>query len=509
MTGLSAKKDTIVLFYPASWPEGTRGRIPYALLYLERMIRDLGLRIILIDEQVTRDYREVLLEHGERLLLAGVSVMTGEQIRGGIRFSEMARELSSASIVWGGWHPSLLPEETLREPFVDYVVIGQGECTFRRLVETLRDDRDPGLIPGIGYKSGGGVVTTPVEGFRDINLFPRIDLSLVDINEYVFRTVYSDRCLGYFCSHGCPYSCAFCCVANVYGRRWYRKGIDEIVEDLCYFKETAQIKSVTFDDDNFFVDRDFAIEFCHRLIASGLDLLWDTSAHAGVFLKKFSDEDVALFRRSGCRQIYIGAESGDQRVLDRISKGTRVEDNLRFVELLHRHDIVPMMSTMICFPQGDGADVSLTLDMLRRAKLQVPSLRARIFFYTPYPGTELYEEARQHGFVPPERLADWPRHTLRKFRPPWSSGDCRRQLEIFANFYFPLADSRFYQSIPVVKLRPLVFLVNKLFYPLVRLRMRRNFFRWPVEAVLFLGALRLFNRMMGTRFCLGYESYLD
>lgn len=503
------KKNVVVLFYPSPWPDEQRGRIPYALLYLERMLRDLDLEIVLIDEQVNRDYENLIRGLGARILLAGVSSMTGDQILGGMRFSRLIKELSNALVVWGGWHPTLLPEQTLLENEIDLAILGQGEISLRQMAIKLLDGQFPEGIPGTAYKRDGEVVVVPSEQFVDINTFPDLDFGLLDLNDYVFKPAYAQRCVGYFCSHGCPFNCAFCCVATVYGRRWYKKDVAKIIEDLRMFKERTGIDSVTFDDDNFFVSREFAIEFCQAMKASGLELLWDTSAHAATFLKHFSDDDVCLMYEAGCRQIYVGAESGSQEILDLISKGATVEDNLSFVKVLRRHGIVPMLSTMICFPINCGDDVGLTIDMVRRAKLIDPNLRARIFFYTPYPGTELYALAEKNGFRAPQRLLDWPRHTLRKFRAPWANKDFRWDVEIFANFYFPLSSPQYYKSVPAGRLKPILFLINLVFFPFAYLRMRLNCFRCPLEALVFLGALRFFNKIMKTSYSLGFESYLD
>lgn len=503
--------SVIILFYPATWPQGVRGRIPYALLYLERMVRRPGVEVIIIDEQVTPNYLPLIEQVSGRLLMAGVSAMTGNQIKGGIKFSQLIKEKMGglAPVVWGGWHPTLLPENVLNSGFADYVVVGQGEHPFQLLVEALQEGSGVEDIPGIAYKQGDACVINDPLPFSDMNQYPKLDFSLIEIHNYTYKSSYSENCVGYFCSHGCPYNCAFCCLAKVFNRKWFRKDIDEIINDLTLFKEKAGIDSVTFDDDNFFVNRDFALELCRRLIDSKLGLLWDTSAHAGSFLKTYSDGDIDLMYRSGCRQIYVGAESGDQAILDLISKGTTVEDNIKFVETLKRHRIIPMFSAMVGFPVDNGRDFRLTLDMIRRAKLVDRTLRARVFFYTPYPGTDLYELALQQGFSPPEKLEGWPDHTLRKFKAPWVAPRCRSNLEVFINFYFPLCNPEFYRTVPVRALKPVVWIINKIFYPIALFRFKHNFFTWPIEALLFLYALRLFNRITGKSFSLGYESYLD
>lgn len=503
-------KDVVLLFYPNPSPgDSSQYRVPYSLLYLERAIRDLAVKIILLDEQLQPEYGAVLAANQDRLLLVGVSSLTGDQIQGGIAFSKMVRQKCNAPIVWGGWHPTLLPEQTLQEPFIDFVVLGQGERPLRELVEHLRGDLDITRISGLGFKQHGRVTINAPDCSHDPNLFPRIDLGLLDLKQYLNKSRLPEKFISYFATHGCPLNCAFCCIGKVYQRRWYHKPVKDIIEELRYLKEKVGIDSLLFDDDNFFVNPAFARELAKAMIAEKLELTWETSAHAHIFAKAFSDEDVRLFAQSGCRQIYVGAESGDQEVLDLLDKHLKVEETLQFVTRLQRSGITPRLSTMVCLPTDSGRDFCLTLDLLRRAKLLNPGLRASVFFYTPYPGTRLYDRSVEKGFVPPTRLRDWAHHTLRKFKAPWAGKGLDWQLEYFVNFYFPLSDPQFYRLVRSSKIRLIVRVVNKLFFPISRLRLKLNFFRFPGEAALFLRLLHFYNRVTGSNFCLGNGSYIQ
>lgn len=144
------RKNVVILFFANPSPgDSSQYRVPYSLLYLERALRDLRLEIILLDRQVQPDDSKLLDEKCDRLLLVGVSTRTGEQISGGIAFSKKVRQCSDATIVWGGWHPTRLPEQTLQEPFIDFVVVGQGERPLRLLIEHSRDGREPSDIAAV------------------------------------------------------------------------------------------------------------------------------------------------------------------------------------------------------------------------------------------------------------------------------------------------------------------------------------------------------------------------
>jgi anaerobic magnesium-protoporphyrin IX monomethyl ester cyclase len=504
------RKDVVILFFPNPSPgDSSQYRIPYSLLYLERALRDLDLEIILLDEQVEPDYSKILVEKRDRLLLVGVSTLTGEQISGGIAFSKKVRECSNASIVWGGWHPTLLPEQTLQEPFIDFVVVGQGERPLRLLIEHLIDGREPSDIAGVAYKRGGKIIVNRGSPFENINAFPRINFRLLDMRKYFNQSRLPEHFIGYFATHGCPLDCSFCCIGEIYHRRWQHKPVEQIIDELRYLKEEVGVDSLLFEDDNFFVNAKFAREFAQALIDAKLDLKWETSAHAHIFTKAYTADDVRLFAQSGCRQIYIGAESGDQEVLNLLDKHLEIQETMHFVEMLCEQSITPRLTTMVCLPTDSGRDFDMTVDLLCRVKLMEHSVRASIFYYTPYPGTRLYQRAKEKGFVPPQRLDAWCNHTLRKFRAPWAPKGIDWRLEYFANFYLPLADSRFYRLVRSRKIRPIVFLVNKLFYPFARLRLKMKYFRFPIEAISFLSVLRVYNKLTGSTFCLGNGSYVD
>jgi len=503
-------RKVVVLFFPNPTPgDPTQRRVPYALLYLERAIRDLDIEVVLLDEQRQPDYMPILAAKRDRLLLAGVSSLTGEQITSGIAFSRRVRDLSRAPVVWGGWHATLLPEQTLREPYIDYVVVGQGERPLRELVERLLAGKDPCDIPGLASKQGEAVSLNPPASVENITAFPPIDLARLDLREYLNTSRQPERFLGYFASHGCPLDCSFCCIGEIYQRRWFPKPVAQIIDELRFLKEKVGVDSLLFEDDNFFVRAKFARELAQAMIDAKLNLKWETSAHAHIFTKAYTDDDVRLFAESGCLQIYIGAESGDQEALDILNKQATVEENLRFVEMLTRHGILPRFSTMVCLPTDTGRDFKMTVDMLCRAKLDHPSLRASIFLFTPYPGTRLYERATDKGFLPPQHLEGWAHHTLRRFKAPWAPKGIQWQLEYFANFYLPLVDPQFYRLVRSRKIRPVVFLVNKIFFPLAWLRFKTGYFGLPMEAAAFLWFLRLYNRTTGSHFCLGNGSYIE
>lgn len=504
------KRNLIVLFSPDSFRYGKKiPRIPFSLLFLERMVRDLPVETVIISEVLQPDYEDYLIKLKDRIFLAGVTSMTGFQIAGGIAFSELVKKHTGSPVVWGGWHTTLMSEQVLQNSYIDFIVKGQGEVTFRELVQALLNGTSFENIEGLGFKTKDGIKINNEGIFQNPFTFPEIDFSKIEIEKYIFRSRYADKCLSFFCSLGCPYNCGFCSVALVYKRKWYHNDVDRLISSLEFLIEKTGINGLKIEDDNFFVNRTFVISFCKELINRNLKLEWYGQGHASHILKTYSDEDVQLFKKAGARMISIGAESGDQDILDLIDKKNLVQDNIKCLQLFTRNEIDSFYTTMVGFPIDPYEDFSETIAMLMEAKYFDPRFKAMLSFYTPYPGTKLYEISLENGFVPPASLAEWANHTFKKNRAPWLGKKIYISAEYFMNFYFPLADFNLYKMAPG-KTKFFVLLISLMTYPLIRLRFKYKFLKFPFEAFIFLKILDIINAVFKTNFKFRYnqEGYL-
>lgn len=499
-------KKTIILFFPLLDSMNVHSNYPWALIYLERMVREMDVEVILIDERLVSDYTSIIQNAADNLLFAGISAMVGQQIANGINFYKTFKTISNAPVIWGGWFPTVFPEMLLRDGYADYVCVGQGEKPFQAFTEKMISGTDVTDIAGIGRIKNGEIVITPNERLTDPSMFPRADLSLININHLIDineKVGFGYRGADYLATIGCPYNCSFCNLALVFGRKWFAKTISEIFSDLKYLKEHANVSHITFGDDNFFAGKNFIKEFCNEMIKSGLSLTWEANAHAGFFLKHFKDNDVQLMYNSGCRRIKVGAESGDQEVLDLLNKKTDIKDNLKIVKLLKRYKIQTRFFTMVCFPINPDRDFWKTLNMIGKAKLIDRSMDANINYFKPIPKTPLYQLCLDSGFKYPitcEGLIDF---FSKKYTAPWLKKDYQKSLDDFVNFYFLLADPKYFLRAPAKK-RLFVFLMNIFFFPAIYLRFKFNLMKIPIEARIFK---RLLLNITGYRISNAFAAY--
>jgi len=489
-------RPSIILFYPATVPEKhPRFSMPYALLYLERMIRHLNIDVIIIDEDMTPDYKSEIVNHAESLFCVGVSSMTGYQLKGGINFSDYIRkQFPKVKIIWGGWHPSVLTEETLHNNYIDFIVHGQGEWAFKELIEALLKGSDVSEIKGLAYKKDSKTYINPRALYKNTQELPFVNYNLIDVRKYVVANT-----IVYFASHGCVYECGFCAMSTMYKKKWYPKSIDNIIVELKYLQRLSQFKYINFQDDNFFVSKPFTIGLCNAILASGLQFEFVSSAHACNLLL-YTDEELSLIYKAGCRKVYIGAESGSQDVLDLINKRETVADNFKVLNKLMKHKIITVFSTMVALPACPEIDLNLTLDMIRKGKLIDERLEILTFYYTPYPETSLYKIALLHGFDAPKTTEEWSGYTMFNSKLPWHKKYFKKKLEYFYNYYFPFYNKSIIESTPF-ELKKITKLFIFLFFNLNKWRFRYNNFGFPFEAKIMLYFVRRYNRKYKQRFC--------
>lgn len=501
---MDAGKNVVVLYVPMPWNSPSVPRMPYPLLYLERVLRELPIELVLIDHTTTPDFRPVIDTYKDRLMLAGVSSITGFQISGGIEFSEYVKSVTTCPVIWGGWHVTMLEQEVLNESYIDFIISGQGEFPLKKLLESMLSGNSFESIPGLGYKKDGKIFYNPREEYTDPYCLPKVNFDLLDVREYIFRSPYGSRTIRYIGTQGCPNNCYFCGQNTLFRSKYYPQAVDDIIHDLKYFKEKAGINCVKFDDDNFFVNREHSLAFCKALIEEKLGINWFSIGHPRHMRNKYTEEDIALFAKAGCKMIAVGTESGDPEILKLINKATSPEDSLECIKRFHANGIRPTMTLMFAFPPNPGKDIEATQKLIAKAWRICPGLNHLISFFTPYPGTELFRLSLENGLQPPKNLSEWSNYTLKKSLSPWVKKKYARKIKLLAEYYIPMSRPGL-----LPRMRPLsrimYFPWYCLTYPVVWLRFRTAYFGLPVDAHLTLAMTKTVNSITGSKFKLHHN----
>jgi radical SAM superfamily enzyme YgiQ (UPF0313 family) len=459
----SVKPGPIVLYNP----RGEGHILPLALVHLGSVLA--GRRIVVIDGRLDLAPEARIAELARDAVCLGVSVLTGGPILDALAVSRVAKSVrSDLPVIWGGWHPSLMPEQCLRSGVVDACVTGQGERTFADVVEALAE-REAGELAGISGTvclEDGETLSGRPRPFEDVNRLPPANFDLLDLERYFeFR---GRRRLDYCSSQGCPFQCAFCADPMVYKQRWSGLKPERVVDEVAAHCRRYGLAEVFFNDDNFFTDLKRTEGICEGLLSAGVRVRWFGTGRADL-LRRLTDEQLRLIKESGCDKINVGAESGNPLLLRQIKKGTLVEEVLETADKLHRHGIGARFSFIAGFPEEPPESLKDTYRTAKALREIDGDFETPIYFYAPYPGTELAARMPALGFVAPERLEDWEKVDLDHSIGPWISENVRRWVPRY-NFYLRHG----YQ-------KPRAGWASRMLRVAARARAKTDFYRFDVE----------------------------
>lgn len=474
--GLLTMAD-VVLVMPVEgfWSDLRKGHhLPASLLAASTLLDKENYDVKIIDQRVSPEWEDDLRkELSKKPLFVGVTSMTGPQIKNALDISMIVKEYE-VPVVWGGVHASLLPSQTLENECIDMVVVGEGEVTLLELARALEKQKPMAGINGLWYKKGKKIVKNPPRQFIDLNEIPDLPYHLVDINQY-FSNFYGSKMLAFFSSRGCPFTCGFCYNTVYNQRKWRSLSAQNTLERLDYVINKFKLEGIWFRDDNFFVDKKRAYSILNGF--KKYDISWGTSGARLDLLSQLDNKFIDLMNKSGCKFLFIGVESGSDRILKLIGKGITREQIIKTNLKLRRLNAIQRCNIMIGLPTETKKDledtVSLSLQILKDNKNAIVS---QFQIFTPYPGTALFDMAVKQGFVPPDNLASWSDFRFETTNIEWSDKDTKDILRMLA-FTSWFMDTKLEG---LAKNRMLKFMA-KMYAPLALYRLKNLDARFPLE----------------------------
>lgn len=285
-----------------------------------------------------------------------------------------------AIMILGGAHPTLMPHEIEACPEVDVVFQGEGEITFPQLLTQVeRGEQLPRQVRG----DPPDLDKLP---FAARDLFPAQDLPWPSLGfRQPFVTIITGR--------GCRYNCSFCQPAErlMFGKRVRRRSVANVMEELRSLREKQGLNSLMIHDDCLTEDPGWVQEFCAQYTASGFNAPFLCQSRPDLICKH--PDLIAEMRRAGLRWLIIGFESGSDRVLRFLRKGTTCEQNLEAARLCRRLGIRIWANYMLGLPTETRDEVRETVAMISKIRPDIGSPA----YYTPHPGSDLFAYCQEHG----------------------------------------------------------------------------------------------------------------
>lgn len=355
--------------------------------------------------------------------VCGITAMTFTLIDV-IKTCRVVREVNpSCTIVLGGPHVHLFPEETIRLPNVDFLIQGEGEIAFAELLERLNDPVRLNEVPGIVYiDSAGTIVNNGVApSTPDLDQLGIPARDKLDVRQYTSVLGRNNVITTMFTSRGCPYRCTFCdrpFSPVISGFRW--RTAQHIVEEIEQCRSLGITEAFIYDD-TFTVRKDRVHELCDEIIKRKIKFRWDVRAHVNTvnadLLKHMSE--------AGCDRIHYGVESGNDRMLRTIRKNTDVKRIREAVKLTKATGMEVLTYFIIGQQTETASDIEDSMTLARELK---PNY-AHFTVFCPYPGTEIYMQGLESGIIKEDVWAKFARDPSPDFiLPVWEENFSRQEL---------------------------------------------------------------------------------
>lgn len=479
-------KKKIVLFFPSY--ASNEACPPLALIAVAGPLVSAGYEVKIIDSALEPDYHNAVLREMADALGLGISLVTGPMIKGTLAVSRAVKEkFPGKPVILGGWHPSILPQQTLECEHVDAVVLRQGELAMLEIAQRLAAGAALTGLPGTLTKEKGEITWNPQRPHTPVALLPSRmpGYDLIDYERYYRAT--GLRWLMYTTSHGCPYNCSYCSNAAVYGRNLDVLPAEQVVDEVSYLVKKYHINLVGVIDDLFFAFRPRSLEIAEGFLRRGLKFEWYIQDRADSWERLTADQ-ARMFRRSGLARIHFGAESGSDDVLKAIEKKSDTDAILAAVERCKEADIRASFGFIFGLPAEKEEDLIKSVDLVRRIYERYDRADCYTNIFTPYPGSPAWQESIDRGLVPPRTFEEWADFYPRLQVLPWLSGKKHERLQAIRQYL------RFgYHQVKVgeQKFSWRHRLLLQALKPSAQYRIKHHQFNFPVEVYGYWGLQRL------------------
>ncbi|MCB4790691.1 MAG: B12-binding domain-containing radical SAM protein [Elusimicrobia bacterium] len=301
------------------------------------------------------------------------------------------------NVILGGPHPTSLPEETLSHDDVDFVVIGEGELTVIELLDSIESgSKDYSNIDGIAYRGeNSNVVFTKERKFiEDLDILPFPARQLLPIEAYYLpptKKVGSGKATNMITGRGCPYNCGFCLSECTWKREYRSRSIENVVAEIEECITKYGLNEFSFHDELFTGNKKRLLALCEEIIKHDLKISWVCQSRVDHVDKEILD----MIKKSGCKKISYGFESGSQIILNKMNKRANLDQARIAVKITKEAGLKIVGGFMLGYIGETVETIKETIAFAKELDLDT----AAFFIAIPYPGTDFYNEAKTLGFL--------------------------------------------------------------------------------------------------------------
>lgn len=365
--------------------------IPKGLIYLATILDNNNFNTRVYTRNILRlpirGYINKILEYKPDAI--GISITESTSVKNTIKYIDIIKKKSpEIKIIVGGPHVTATNGEMLKYSRTDFAFYGEAEYS---LLEFMKKYPYIENIRGLIYrKKNKIIVNPPPKMVEDLDKLPFPNYDLIHGLKEVLKKQINFEINYISVGRGCPYSCNFCYVPMMYGRKMRFRSPKSIVDEVEYNLKLFNKKHIHFGASTFTCNRGWAIKLCDEIIKRKLNISWTILTRADLLDLQL----LKLFKKAGCRTITLGIESNSQKVLNYLNKKIDQSQYLRMLQLVKKHNITPLCFIMIGNMGENITDVIQSISLMNKA--DVPYI---LDMTRAYPGTKLYEEAVKKKLV--------------------------------------------------------------------------------------------------------------
>jgi magnesium-protoporphyrin IX monomethyl ester (oxidative) cyclase len=405
-------------FYQGS--EQPAGNLPVGLMYIAAVLKKASYTVEILDAFMTdRDFQEngetinvglpfeQIKQEIERRKpdIVGIAGPFTCQIGNALKISKLTKQVNQNILtVVGGPHVTLVPKEFLEEaPDVDVAVVGEGEYAMLEIVEVFLGKRIFSQVLGIAYRQNGEVIVNPKRPFmQQLDDLPYPAYDLVEMERYLkpnkigYRS-FQNRAISMITSRGCPFNCCFCAVHLHMGQKFRAHSAQYVLDHIQYVVEKFKVKNIFFEDDNLTLDIKRFEAICDGIVERKIKIGWETPN--GVRADCLNLDLLKKMKKSGANSIFVGVESGDQQILDKvICKNLDLNRVVQFAKDAQQIGLKTGAFYIIGFPGETKENMQRTVDFALRLKSDY-DVGMHLFMATPSYGTRLFKDCKANGYI--------------------------------------------------------------------------------------------------------------
>jgi len=410
---------------------------PLGVLYVAGAVEQAGRHEVSVVDAPAEGLDEQALElrlRAEQPDVVGIQAITFTILDAVQAAGAAKRACPGTTVVMGGPHVNLYPEETLELPDVDFVLLGEGEGNINEFLDAIGGSGEMRAVPGVVFRGtdGAAVYGPPNALIDDLDSLPLPARGLIDNTRYSSVLGKSKFLTTIMSSRGCPARCIFCDRPHL-GKRFRARSAGSVVREMTECVERFGIDEFFFYDDTFTIDRQRVFDICEAVRRAGLKAFWDIRAR----VSNVDREVLTALRDAGCVRIHLGIESGNEKILKTIRKGVNLDKAREVFTICRELGIESLAYFMFGFPGEGHPEIRDTMEYA----LSIQCDYVHVAVTTPFPGTELYRRGLESGLYKKDYWREYARDPRPGFVPElWEEALTREELvsamkELYRRFY--------------------------------------------------------------------------